>query len=68
MRHLKYSDKYLPYNPNLVVLAQKLRRNMTKQERKLWYKFLRYRKPPFYRQRPIPLYCGFLSTSKQIGY
>lgn len=29
---------------------------MTPQEKKLWYKFLRYRKPPFYRQRPIDCY------------
>lgn len=29
---------------------------MTPHEKKLWYCFLRYRKPPFYRQRPIDCY------------
>ncbi|MFZ6015227.1 MAG: endonuclease domain-containing protein [Patescibacteria group bacterium] len=48
--------KHLPYDPDLVELAQKMRKNMTPQERKLWYEFLRYRKPPFYRQRPIYYY------------
>ena len=29
---------------------------MTRHEKKLWYEFLRYKKPPFYKQRPIDCY------------
>lgn len=31
----------IPYNKNLVKNAQMLRKNMTKEERTLWYKFLK---------------------------
>ena len=36
--------------------ARNLRRNMTPQERKLWYLFLRGYRPRIYRQRPIGEY------------
>ena len=36
--------------------AQELRRNMTRQEKHLWYDFLRSYPIKFYRQRPIGNY------------
>ncbi|MBD3281726.1 DUF559 domain-containing protein [Candidatus Uhrbacteria bacterium] len=56
MSRLICTGDSLPYDPDLVKLAQELRKRMTPQEKKLWYKCLRYRKPPFYRQRPIECY------------
>ncbi|MBQ7087051.1 MAG: DUF559 domain-containing protein [Clostridia bacterium] len=32
----------LPYNKNLTQAAQKLRKNMTKEEKHLWYDFLKF--------------------------
>jgi len=43
----------IPYDPRLKTLARDLRKNMTPQERKLWYEFLRDVRPRFYRQRPL---------------
>jgi very-short-patch-repair endonuclease len=56
MSRLICSGDSLPYDPDLVKLAQDLRKRMTSHEMKLWHGFLRYRKPPFYRQRPIDCY------------
>ena len=44
------------YNKNNVPLAKQLRKNMTSQERKLWYLFLKNYPVKFYRQKPIDNY------------
>ena len=44
------------YNAKLKENARKLRKNMTKQERHLWYDFLRNYPVKFYRQRSIDWY------------
>ncbi|MBQ3345594.1 MAG: endonuclease domain-containing protein [Synergistaceae bacterium] len=41
------------YTPQLIERARGLRKNMTPQERRLWYSFLRNHPMKFYRQRPI---------------
>ena len=49
-------DKFLPRNKNLRPLASKLRAEMTKEERKLWYECLSSYPVRFYRQRIIGSY------------
>jgi very-short-patch-repair endonuclease len=44
------------HNKNLVSFAKQLRKNMTKEERHLWYDFLRDYHIKFYRQRVIGNY------------
>ena len=44
------------YDNKNIQNARKLRRNMTPQERKLWYLYLRTYRPRIYRQRPIGKY------------
>ena len=47
------------YKEGLIMRARELRRNMTKQERHLWYDFLRnHPSKKFYRQRPIGRYIA----------
>ena len=46
----------LEYNKNNIPLAKTLRKNMTRQERKLWYDFLRNYNPRFQRQKSIGEY------------
>jgi len=46
----------LPKNKNLTKLAQILRRNMTKEERHLWYDFLKSYDVQFNRQKVIGNY------------
>ncbi len=46
----------LQYNKNNIPLAKSLRKNMTPQERKLWYKFLKDHKLRFQRQKSIGNY------------
>ena len=41
---------YMYHNKNLTVLSQKLRKEMTKEEKKLWYQFLRHYPTQFKRQ------------------
>jgi len=43
-------------NPRLTKLSQNLRRNMTRQERKLWYDFLKTLPVTFHRQKVIQQY------------
>lgn len=45
-------------------LARSLRREMTRQERHLWYDFLRFYRPKFYRQRAIDRYIADFYCSK----
>lgn len=47
---------HLPYNPKNIQRSQRLRKNSTKAENKLWYECLKGLKPQFYRQRPIDHY------------
>ena len=44
------------HNPNLVPLAKNLRKNMTKEERHLWYDFLRGYPERFSRQKVLGKY------------
>ena len=48
----------VPRNKNLTALANGLRKNMTKEERHLWYDFLRYCTPRFLRQEIIGGYIA----------
>ncbi len=43
-------------NPKLTDFAQHLRKNMTKEERQLWYGFLRFQPLAFKRQKVIDCY------------
>ena len=43
-------------NPRLTKNSQSLRKNMTKEERTLWYQFLRLLNIPFHRQKTIGVY------------
>ena len=44
------------YDNKNIQNARKLRHNMTPQERKLWYLYLRTYRPRIYRQRPVDKY------------
>ena len=44
------------HNKNLVPFAKELRKDMTKEERHLWYDFLREYRPRFLRQKVIGNY------------
>ena len=51
------------HNPRLVPYAKQLRKNMTKEERHLWYDFLRTYSVPFVRQKVfinyiVDFYCA----------
>jgi len=48
----------LPRNKKLVGNARVLRKEMTKEERHLWYDFLRQHPLKFYRQKPIGNYIA----------
>lgn len=47
-----------PRNRNLLQKARNLRKGMTKEERHLWYDFLRYCSPRFRRQEIIGNYIA----------
>ena len=47
---------YLKYNKNLIRSAKELRKNMTRQERHLWYDFLKSYPVKIVRQRAIGSY------------
>ena len=54
-------------NPHLKPLAQELRRNMTKEERHLWYDFLKKLPITFNRQKVIGSYIvDFYSAEAQL--
>ena len=57
-------ENYTGYNSDLTDRAQALRKNMTRQERRLWYHFLRSHEMKFYRQRPIGKYIADFYCSK----
>ncbi len=55
--------KIIYYNSDYKPLSQKLRREMTRQERHLWYDFLKSYPIPFHRQRQfghyiVDFYCA----------
>ena len=52
------------HNSNLVPLAKNLRKNMTKEERRLWYDFLRTHPVKFLRQKPIGKYIADFYSAK----
>ena len=52
---MKYS--HFGYTDRLRSAARALRKNMTPQEKHLWYDFLKNYPVKFYRQRPI---CGYI--------
>ena len=57
----------MEYDNNLQGFARSLRRNMTPQERKLWYLFLRSYPVKFYRQRIIgPYIVDFYCASAKL--
>ena len=58
---------YRGYNQQLTKNARKLRQFMTKQERKLWYDFLRSYPIRFCRQRSVDIYIvDFICRSAQL--
>ena len=55
------------YNPKLILRAKTLRKDMTKEERKLWYTFLRYLPWKFVRQKVIGRYIAdFYCAEKKL--
>ena len=55
------------HNKNIVPFAKELRRNMTKEEKHLWYDFLRSYEVKFLRQKPIGNYIAdFYCASAKI--
>ena len=61
----------LPGNKDLLEYARKLRKEMTKEERRLWYYCLRERPEKFYRQRIIgnyivDFYCAKLKLAIEL--
>lgn len=56
--------KFTGYNPKLKPLARELRKQMTPQEKHLWYDFLKNYSIPFYRQRIIDRYIADFYCSK----
>ena len=47
---------YIPYNKNFISRARKLRKEMTEEERKLWYLFLKNHPKRILRQKIIESY------------
>ena len=57
----------IPKNSSLMTLAKELRKNMTPEEKKLWYQFLRTYPLKFYRQKVIGNYiCDFYCPSVRL--
>ena len=56
------------HNPKLTAFSQKLRRDMTKEERRLWYDFLKTLPITFHRQKVIGDYIAdfYCASSKLI--
>ena len=52
------------YNPNIVPTAKMLRKNMTKEEKHLWYDFLRDYPVRFYRQKVLGKYIADFYCAK----
>ena len=55
------------YNPKLIKNAKTLRKNLTKEERKLWYTFLRYLPVKFVRQKTLgPYIVDFYCAERKL--
>ena len=54
----KTEMKRVTYREDVKAKSQNLRRNMTKEERHLWYDFLKGYQPAFHRQKPIGIYVA----------
>ena len=64
-----FEEKLMDYksNKNLTPVARILRRNMTREERLLWFEFLKYHDAKFYRQRVVGKYVvDFYCASAQL--
>ena len=57
---------HIERNKNITPNAKKLRREMTKQERKLWYEFLRHHEFKWYKQRVIGSYIADFYCAKAL--
>ena len=55
---MKQPDLYTGFNPKLTERSRKLRRNMTRQEKHLWYDFLSIYPVKIYRQRSIDCFIA----------
>ena len=55
---------YTAYNKNLLDKAKVLRKEMTPQEKELWYKFLKGYPVKIYKQRPIGCFIADFYCSK----
>lgn len=51
-----HKHQYTGFNRNIIGYTHKLRKNMTKQERRLWYDFLQKYPIKIYRQRSVDRY------------
>ena len=58
------NNDFTSYNYTLNSNAKQLRREMTKQEKHLWYDFLQSYEVKFYKQRPIRGYIADFYCSK----
>ncbi len=70
-RGLLFTGCHLPYNPDLIGRAKEMRKNMTREEKKLWYEFFRNFEHCFRRQHPIDnyivdFYCADLKLVVEI--
>ncbi len=59
------------YRPKLRQISRILRKNMTPQEKHLWYDFLQAYRPRFYRQKPmsnyvLDFYCPQAKTAIEL--
>ena len=52
------------HNPELVAYAKELRKNMTKEERRLWYEYLREHPARFQRQKILGRYIADFYSAK----
>lgn len=61
---MKRSELYTGFNPKLTERARELRHNMTRQEKHLWYDFLRNYPVKIYRQRSIDCFIADFYCSR----
>lgn len=52
------------HNPDLTSFAKELRKNMTPEERRLWYEFLKGHPAKFYRQKVLGQYIADFYCAK----
>ena len=64
MKIINEANKMKKYNKKIIPLARELRKNMTKEERHLWYDFLRNYPIKFVRQKVIGKYIADFYSAK----